>query len=109
MISWATRLALLIGMLKPTPMLPLLLPLAESPPAEAMATLTPMISPLVFTSAPPELPGLMAASVWMTLMEMDPWSAVLWPWPPPGGANWKPWSPPWELSARSSAQPRTRR
>ena len=47
------------------------LPVAESPPAEAMATLTPMISPFVLTSAPPELPGLMAASVWMTLMEMD--------------------------------------
>ena len=79
-------------MLKPTPMLPLVA--AELPPAEAMATLTPMTSPLLFTRAPPELPGLMAASVWITLMEMDPLLAVLWPCPPPGGANWKPPSPP---------------
>ena len=75
----------------------------ESEPAEAMATLTPMISPLLFTSAPPELPGLMAASVWITLMEMEPWSAVCWLWPPPGGANWKPSSSPWESSPSSGA------
>jgi len=88
MISCATRLAWLMGMLKPTPMLPAVD--EESEPADAMATLTPMISPLLLTRAPPELPGLMAASVWITLMEMDPWFAVLWPWPPFGGANWKP-------------------
>ena len=43
----------------------------------------------------------MAASVWITLIEMLPWLAVLWPCPPSGGANWKPWSPPCELSAPS--------
>lgn len=41
-------------------------------PADAMATLTPITSPLVFSRGPPEFPGLMAASVWMTLMLMDP-------------------------------------
>ena len=30
-----------------------------------MAVLSPMTSPLRFTSGPPELPGLMEASVWM--------------------------------------------
>ena len=29
-----------------------------------MAELTPMTSPLMFTSGPPELPGLIGASVW---------------------------------------------
>ena len=43
----------------------------------------------------------MAASVWITLIEIEPWSALLWLWPPPGGANWKPWPPPWELSEPS--------
>ena len=43
----------------------------------------------------------MAASVWITLMEMDPWFVGALALPPPGGANWKPWSPPWELSAPS--------
>src|SRR4029453_18841045 len=100
MISCATRLAWLIGMLKPTPMFPVeesAVPL----PAEAIATLTPMISPLLFTSAPPELPGVMAASVWITLIEIEPSLALGWLWPPPGGANWKPWSPPWESSVPS--------
>jgi hypothetical protein len=31
-----------------------------------MAVFTPITSPRVFTSGPPELPGLRAASVWMT-------------------------------------------
>ncbi|MEH2524244.1 MULTISPECIES: hypothetical protein [unclassified Bradyrhizobium] len=35
------------------------------PPAEMMAELMPINSPLRLTSAPPELPGLIAASVWM--------------------------------------------
>ena len=44
----------------------------------------------------------MAASVWITLREMDPWFEVLWLCPPSGGANWKPPSPSlWESSAPS--------
>ena len=39
-------------------------------PAEAIATLIPMTSASEFRSAPPELPGLMAASVWMTASEI---------------------------------------
>ena len=35
------------------------------PPALAMATLTPISCPLLLNSGPPELPGLIAASVWM--------------------------------------------
>ncbi|OGT96272.1 MAG: hypothetical protein A3I79_00700 [Gemmatimonadetes bacterium RIFCSPLOWO2_02_FULL_71_11] len=35
------------------------------PVGEAIALLIPMTSPLRFTSGPPELPGLIAASVWM--------------------------------------------
>src|SRR4051812_9648575 len=53
----ATVRALSLGMAKPTPMLPL------DWPEVAIAVLTPMSSPFVLTSAPPELPGLMAASV----------------------------------------------
>jgi hypothetical protein len=55
--SWfIAQRARLIGMLKPTPSLP--------PPFEAMAVLIPITSPFMFTSGPPELPGLIAASVW---------------------------------------------
>ena len=43
-------------MLKPTPSLP--------PPLEAIELLMPMTSPFMLTSGPPELPGLIAASVW---------------------------------------------
>ena len=52
-----TRLALLIGMAKPKPM--------NAPVGEAIQVLMPITSPSMLTSAPPELPGLMAASVWM--------------------------------------------
>ena len=48
---------MLIGTAKPIPTLP--------PPVEKIAVLIPISSPRKFTSAPPELPGLMAASVWM--------------------------------------------
>ncbi|MDF2708852.1 MAG: hypothetical protein K0R62_4504 [Nonomuraea muscovyensis] len=64
--SCATRRAWLTGMAKPRPMLPLWL-LSERL-SVAMAELTPTTSPLPLTSGPPELPGLMAASVWMALM-----------------------------------------
>ena len=56
--SWSMMLrAMLTGMAKPMPMLP--------PERDRMALLMPTSSPLRFTSAPPELPGLMDASVWM--------------------------------------------
>jgi hypothetical protein len=79
MISSATRFAWLIGMEKPTPMFPLWVDEDDDDPADAMATLTPMISPWALTSAPPELPGLMAASVWMTLMLMESWAEAARP------------------------------
>ena len=98
MISCAIRLALSIGIEKPTPMLPDWLDEDDEDPAEAMATLTPMISPWVLVSAPPELPGLMDASVWMTLRFTWPWSALLEPLDPSGGAKLKPFPPlPWPL------------
>lgn len=56
------------GMAKPRPTLPALEepePLAEL--AEYIAELMPMISPFILISAPPELPGLSDASVWMAL------------------------------------------
>ncbi len=52
-----TPLAMFTGIAKPMPMLP--------PLPERIAELIPTSSPRRFTSAPPELPGLMEASVWM--------------------------------------------
>ncbi len=49
--------AMLMGMAKPMPMLP--------PERLKMAVFTPTTSPFRLTRGPPELPGLMAASVWM--------------------------------------------
>jgi len=48
---------MLEGIEKPMPM--------EPPEREKMAVLIPTSSPAMFTSAPPEFPGLIAASVWM--------------------------------------------
>ena len=53
-------------MAKPTPIEPAS-PLAPDD-SDAMAELMPMTLPLMSTSAPPELPGLIAASVWMALI-----------------------------------------
>ena len=47
-------------MAKPTPWLP--------PERLKMAVLMPISRPSMSTSAPPELPGLMAASVWMKVL-----------------------------------------
>ncbi len=55
--SRAILRAMLLGTAKPTP--------AEVPVREAIAVLTPTSSPRRFTSGPPELPGLIAASVWI--------------------------------------------
>jgi hypothetical protein len=48
---------MLAGMAKPMP--------CEPPEREKIAVLMPTSRPDRSTSAPPELPGLMAASVWM--------------------------------------------
>ncbi len=55
LISWVTTcFAMLTGMAKPMPW-----------PAATMAVLIPITSPYMLSSGPPELPGLMEASVWM--------------------------------------------
>ena len=64
-------------MAKPTPMLPDCEPSELVPPALAMATFTPISSPLLLSSAPPELPGLIDASVWMTGSEIVPDALLL--------------------------------
>ena len=60
-----TVLTVFDGIAKPTPTLPLT---AESP--VSICELTPITWPRPFSSGPPELPWLIAASVWMT------WSIV---------------------------------
>jgi hypothetical protein len=58
LMSWSmTARAITTGTAKPMPMLP--------PAGPMIAVLMPMSSPLRLTSAPPELPGLIEASVWM--------------------------------------------
>ena len=52
-----TRIAVLIGTAKPRPSLP--------PLWVAICSLMPMTSPRPLMRGPPELPGLIAASVWM--------------------------------------------
>ena len=51
-----TTRTMLAGMAKPTP--------CEPPEREKIAVLMPTSRPVRSTSGPPELPGLMAASVW---------------------------------------------
>ena len=77
---------MLEGMAKPMPMLP--------PVREKMAVLTPTSLPSRSTSAPPELPGLIEASVWMKFWKPTP-GTLLRPtaetmpevtvWPTPNG------------------------
>ena len=62
--SSAMRLAWSTGIAKPSPIEPLWAS-GESAPRVAIAELTPTSWPLMLTSAPPELPGLIAASVWI--------------------------------------------
>ena len=52
-----TAFAMLLGMAKPIPIFP--------PPGARIAVLIPTSSPRRLTRGPPELPGLMEASVWM--------------------------------------------
>ena len=47
------------------------------PPWLAICELTPTTSPLAFSSGPPELPGLIAASVWMTFEIVAPSGASM--------------------------------
>ena len=81
-----TRFTMAAGTAKPTP--------AEEPEREKIAVLMPIRSPSMSTSAPPELPGLMAASVWMKDPESEMpvsvrFSAEMMPlvtvWPTPNG------------------------
>ena len=70
-ISSTMRLAVSIGMAKPRPIEPACEPAAV--PIVAMAEFTPITAPVPSSSGPPELPGLMAASVWIALMnEVSP-------------------------------------
>src|SRR5205823_2732425 len=78
---FATCWTRLPGMAKPTPMLP------SFWPDVAIAVLMPMTCPLTSTSAPPELPGLMAGSVFgsvpVTLALADrPSEKFTWTVPP---------------------------
>ena len=57
MIWSVVAFAICAGMAKPAP--------AKEPEFEMMKVLMPISSPCAFTSAPPELPGLIAASVWI--------------------------------------------
>src|SRR5690606_9690362 len=57
-ICWETTLTTFDGTAKPTP--------EFARTGDSMAVLTPMTSPFRLISGPPELPGLIAASVWIT-------------------------------------------
>jgi hypothetical protein len=63
--SVATTPAWLLGMANPRPMLPPWTPIAGSPPRVSIAAVTPITWACPFTSGPPELPGLIGASVWI--------------------------------------------
>src|SRR5262249_60077842 len=62
--SGTTGLTESIGMAKPMP--------AFVPEGERMAVVTPITRPAESSNGPPELPGLMAASVWITLVISRP-------------------------------------
>ena len=71
--SWGIAdLAVLIGTAKPMPTLPLPLP------PVAICELIPMTWPCAFSNGPPELPGLIAASVWITLLIVNLLGASIW-------------------------------
>ena len=64
--SWETTLlTVLDGIAKPMPTLPAWPP-AVVEPVDSICELTPITWPAALNSGPPELPGLIAASVWMT-------------------------------------------
>ena len=69
-MSWsAVRRAWSLGMAKPSPMLPPVAP--PVPGTRAMARVDADDLAVMSSSGPPELPGLIAASVWMALMKED--------------------------------------
>ena len=74
LLSWsAIFLAVLIGTAKPIPMFPL-------PPAVSIWELMPTTRPRPSISGPPELPGLIAASVWITLSIVKLLGDWIWRW-----------------------------
>ena len=58
-LALLTLLTLLEGIARPTPL--------DPPPGEIPPVGTPTTSPLMFMRAPPEFPGLIAASIWIIL------------------------------------------
>src|ERR1039457_4530028 len=78
-MSWAAiDLASLTGIAKPIPMLPLWEDEPVEDPSEAMAELIPTSWPAGLTRAPPLLPGLIAALVWIALVTTG---SVVGAWP----------------------------
>ncbi len=70
LLSWsAIFLTVLIGTANPIPTEP-------PPPPVAIWELIPITRPELSSSGPPELPGLIAASVWITLLIVKPFGAV---------------------------------
>ena len=65
MISAAIRSARLMGIANPRP--------SEPPESEKIELFTPITRPSAFTRGPPELPGLMAASVWIMSAYRTSW------------------------------------
>ena len=63
MIASAVFLTVLTGMANPMP--------SEPPDEEAMTAFMPISLALPSHSAPPELPGLMGASVWMRSLRVE--------------------------------------
>ncbi len=103
--AWSVLRTRLVGMAKPMP--------TEPPDCEKIAVLMPTRRPSRSTSAPPELPGLMAASVWMkerkSLMPMVRAKPETMPlvtvWPTPKGlpmASTRSPTSSWSLSPISS-------
>jgi hypothetical protein len=101
--STATRRAWLIGMAKPNPMLPPWVPVSGFSPSVSIAASTPMTSPFAFTSGPPELPGLMGASVWMA--SKNTWGATPDDCPGCTGRSTALTMPLVTVSARPSGEP----
>ncbi len=57
--------------------MPLLLAVPSLPPLDSICEFTPITRPLESSSGPPELPGLRAASVWITSSIEKPFGALI--------------------------------
>ena len=66
--------AVLTGIANPIPTLP------WPPSPVAIWELIPITRPAASSSGPPELPGLIGASVWMTLSMLKPLGPWIWRW-----------------------------